>query len=93
MTIFERNTLIENNLLLARKIAAYQYKKTPKCVSFDELESAAYYGLVDAANRYNGITSFDNYASRRIFGEIKDYLRSLQFFANSVRISLEEVSC
>jgi len=77
MTILERNDLITSHLSFAERIASAQFKKTPSCVQWDELKSAAYMGLVDAANKYDGSKPFEIYASFRIFGEIKDYLRTL----------------
>jgi len=77
------NELILNHLHLAEKIAKSQYRKTPPQVQYDELQSAAYMGLVDAANRYDGKRDFGKYASFRIIGEIKDYLRSLKWDRNT----------
>jgi RNA polymerase sigma factor (sigma-70 family) len=77
LTLSERNTLILQHLPFAERIAAVQFKKTPSCVQLDELRSAAYMGLVDAASKYDGTKPFEVYASFRIFGEIKDYLRTL----------------
>lgn len=74
--------LIINYLPLANKIAWRKNRVTPKCVTIDELKSAAYMGLVDAANRFNpklGV-SFGLYAGIRISGEISDYLRELKWF-------------
>lgn len=74
--------LVLKHLSLAEKIAKSQFKRTPPQVSYDELQSAAYMGLVDAASRYDGKRDFEVYASPRIFGEIKDYLRSLKWDRN-----------
>lgn len=77
MTIKERNELVINYVPLANKIANQKNKSTPKCVSLDELKSAAYFGLLDAANKFDSELncSFATYARFRIIGEIKDYLR------------------
>lgn len=77
MTIEERNELVINYIPLANKIANQKNKLTPKCVSLEELKSAAYFGLLDAANKFNpeANCSFATYAKFRIIGEIKDYLR------------------
>ena len=77
LTLTERNELIVSNMSLAERLASAQFKKTPSCVQWDELKSAAYMGLVDAATKYDGNKPFNIYASFRIFGEIKDYLRTL----------------
>lgn len=70
MTIKERNELVIKYIPLAKKIAR-------KFSNLEEVQSAAYYGLIDAANKYNSVykSSFSSYAKIRISGEIKDYLR------------------
>ena len=73
------NTLCEQFLPLANKLA-YQKKRTlPNFIDFEELQSAAYMGLVEAANRFDpdkGV-AFSTFAYPRIWGEINDYLRQL----------------
>jgi RNA polymerase sigma factor (sigma-70 family) len=72
------NELIIANLDLANKIASAKKKSLPKCISFDEVQSAAFMGLTMAANRYSPkVGGFVPYAAFRIAGEIKDYLRTL----------------
>lgn len=77
MTINERNQLVLNYMPLANKIASDKNKNTPKNITLDELKSAAYLGLIKAANKFNKELkcSFATYAKYRIIGEIKDYLR------------------
>ena len=74
------NILITNYLPLARKIAQ-QKKRQLFSIYYDELESAAYFGLVDAAHKYNPRKNdnFVFYAKIRILGAIQDYLRELQW--------------
>ena len=50
-----------------------------KSIYDEELQSAAYRGLVDAANRYNlrNKVPFPNYAAIRILGEMDEYVREL----------------
>lgn len=69
------NELVLDSLDFAKSLAIQAKFKLPKFVNLDELISAAYFGLVDAANKYNGSVPFKNYAYVRINGEIKDYLR------------------
>ena len=75
----ERNMLILAHQTLADNLAWKQKKITPNPVSIDELKSAAYLGLVDAASKFDSkkCDSFAAYACIRIRGEIKDYLREL----------------
>ncbi len=77
LTLEERNELISSHISFAEQLASVQFRKIPSCVQWDELKSAAYMGLVDAAEKYDGSKPFKSYASFRIFGEIKDYLRTL----------------
>ena len=79
LTVNERNALVVNHMDYANKIATKQFARTPRCVQLDELKSAAYMGLVDAARKWDGDRPFEVYAAYRIFGEIKDYLRSLRW--------------
>lgn len=77
----KRNELILNYLPLANKLAWEKKKQTPDSISFEELQSAAYSGLVSAADRFesNKNVSFSWYARIRIYGQMKDYLRSLRW--------------
>lgn len=55
-----------------------QKKKTlPKFIDMEELKSAAYLGLVEAATRYEPEmnTKFTTFSFRRIIGAMNDYLR------------------
>lgn len=85
----EQKQLIIKNLKLADKIAQ-STKKTYYFISYDELQSAAYMGLSEAALNFNiqKCASFSNYATYRIFGAIKDYLRELRFGTKSIKIKL-----
>jgi len=81
METCERDTLILDYLPLANKLAWEKKKKVPPCVDIDELKSAAYMGLVKAANRFRSECKvpFSTYARFRICGEILDYLRELMW--------------
>jgi len=74
----KKHNLVLTNLELARKIARQRKKKISN-VSLDDLESAAYFGLVQAAESYDVKKSdnFVQYAIFKIFGAIRDYLREL----------------
>lgn len=84
------NQLILDNMIFAESVAKSQIKKTFS-VQFDELKSAAYMGLVDAAHKYDGRIPFQAYAYIRIIGEINDYLRSLCFFGRNCRAIKQEL--
>jgi len=72
--------LITENLLFADAQAAIFKRKLP-FVGYDEFQSAAYLGLVEAANRFDPSrdTSFKSFAYVRIIGAIKDYLREISW--------------
>jgi RNA polymerase sigma factor (sigma-70 family) len=70
-------TLVEQYVPLANKLAFQRKRSLPRFIDIEDLRSAAYLGLVEAANRYNpdlGIC-FSTFAYRRINGSIIDYLR------------------
>lgn len=76
MTLTQRNLLIENYLPLAKKIA-YSYCENRFSFWREEIKSAAYYGLLLAAEKYDETKSnFAHFAKIRINGEIKDFIRS-----------------
>jgi RNA polymerase sigma factor (sigma-70 family) len=79
MTIEERNELIIKYIPLANKIAFQKNKTTPKNITLDEIKSAAYMGLIDAATKFRPeLCSFPTYAKFRIIGSIKDYLKNIK---------------
>jgi DNA-directed RNA polymerase specialized sigma subunit len=87
--------LVLTHLTLAKRMARQKNRCIPH-ISYDELESAAYFGLVDAAVKYNSEKNdnFSNYASVRIAGAMSDYLRELQWGsrANPVKMQCLELS-
>jgi RNA polymerase sigma factor (sigma-70 family) len=91
-TIVERNRLIENYLPLANKLAIEKKKSLPSWVSLDDLKSAAYFGLVDAANKFDPerFISFGTYAKWRINGEMLDFIRESCRDTERCSISLDE---
>lgn len=84
-----RDELIVSHLSFAERIAASKKKRVPASVQFDDLKSAAYMGLVDAAGKYDPSLndSFENYAYPRISGAIQDYLRECGWGPKNARRS------
>ena len=79
MNTNERDNLILQHISLANKLAWIHLKNT-KRISIDELQAAAYMGLVLAANKYQEDTaSFVTYATIKIIGSMKDYIRELRW--------------
>lgn len=81
-SVTDRNILIEKHLDLAKNLAKKRYQKVNNTVQCEELESAAYEGLIDAATKFDpnrihplAKKPFEAYASRRIIGQMTDYLR------------------
>ncbi len=71
--------LVEKFMPMAEKLAYQKKRSLPSFIDVDELKSAAYMGLVDAASRFKpelGI-AFSTFAYPRISGAINDYLREL----------------
>ncbi len=69
--------LVEQYVPLANKLAYERKRNLPKFIDVEELKSAAYMGLVEAATRFDqelGV-AFSTFAYPRIFGAIQDYLR------------------
>jgi len=82
-SIEERNELIEKHLDLAKNLAGRRFRTVHQTVQFGELLSAAYFGLIDAAKKFDAGkvnpeagNPFEAYAKCRILGEMNDYLRS-----------------
>lgn len=72
------HTLVEQYVPLANKLAYQKKRSLPAFVDVEELVSAAYLGLVEAANRFDPVKgiAFSTFAFPRISGAINDHLRS-----------------
>lgn len=78
--------LVEQYVPLANKLASQRKRNLPRHVDLEDLRSAAYFGLVQAATRFepeNG-ACFSTFAFPRISGAIIDWLRS-QKKANNLK--------
>lgn len=82
-----RQKMIIDHLPLVRYHAGRIKMLIPDFIEEDDLESYGTIGLIDAIQKFNHQqgTSFSSYASRRIRGEIIDYLRSLDWLPHSLR--------
>lgn len=91
-TIVERNMLVLENISLAEKIAKSRKRKLSQ-VSYDELKSAAYLGLVEAAHHYNPQQNdcFPAFAIWRIIGAIRDYLREISWGSRNNPLKMIEL--
>lgn len=85
-SIQQRQHLVLDNISMAQRMARFK-KRSLSSVSLDELESAAYLGLVQAANSFeDDLERFQAYAACRITGAIQDYLRELQWGSRQRRL-------
>jgi RNA polymerase sigma factor for flagellar operon FliA len=75
-----KKELILSNINLANKMASSK-KRLLSHVHYEDLQSAAYLGLVEAANNFdnNKNVCFEIFATWRIKGAIKDYLREINW--------------
>ena len=81
-------SLIIEHLSLAEKLAYKKKKVLPSFVNVEELKSAAYLGLVEAASRFDSEygVAFSTFAYPRIFGAIHDYLREIGWHKSGTKM-------
>lgn len=82
--------LVVAHIGFANRLASWRKRKIPPCVSLEELQSAAYMGLVDASKRYDGNQPFEAFARPRIEGAITDYLRELRWGSRRSPVQAKE---
>ena len=90
-TAHTNENLVIEHIRFADSIAARRKRRIPPCVSLEELQSAAYMGLVDASKRYDGQQAFKTFAGPRIEGAITDYLRELRWGSRRVPVKTRAV--
>ena len=83
----ERDQLIQSYAPLVERIARRACVRLPPSVEFDDVQSAAMIGLIDAIDKYDESkgTQFKVYAEIRIRGAIIDELRQQDWVPRSVR--------
>jgi RNA polymerase sigma factor for flagellar operon FliA len=82
-----RNKLIEHYRPLVHMQAARLSQKLPAQISYDEICSAGYDGLLEAVQAYDPIhkAKFETFCQQRIHGAVMDWLRSLDGQSRTVR--------
>jgi len=82
-----RNALVENYAPLVHIQAARLSRKLPAQISYDEICSAGYDGLIEAVEGYNPErkAKFETFCQQRIIGAVMDWLRSLDPQSRTVR--------
>jgi len=83
----QRDGLIESHLDFVNFIVHRMRPRIPDFISLDELRSAAMFGLMDAAGRFDPAKGvlFKTYAETRIRGAVFDEIRKLDWFSRSLR--------
>lgn len=86
------NELIISNINFADIIAAKK-KRQISNINYEDLQAAAYLGLVEAAHNYNKNknTCFQAFAFFRINGAIRDYLRELSWGSRRRPIKMQDI--
>lgn len=82
-----RNLLVERYAPLVQMQAARLTRKLPAQVTYEELCSAGYDGLIEAVEAYDPEkkAKFETFCQRRIIGSIMDWLRMLDPQSRTVR--------
>lgn len=82
-----RNLLVERYAPLVQMQAARLTRKLPAHVTYEELCSAGYDGLIEAVETYNPHkkAKFETFCRQRIIGAIMDWLRSLDPQSRTIR--------
>jgi len=82
-----RNALVEHYAPLVHTQAAKLARKLPAQVTYEEICSAAYDGLIEAVEAYDPSrkAKFETFCQQRIHGAVMDWLRSLDIQSRTVR--------
>lgn len=82
----DNKTLAEKHIPLARKLAWERYYHLNGIIPYDDLQAAAFMGLVEAANKFDSSLdcSFSYYVKFRIGGAMTDHLREIGFLKKSI---------
>ncbi|MCP4594296.1 MAG: sigma-70 family RNA polymerase sigma factor [bacterium] len=83
----DRNALVENYVELVHNHAARLARRLSTQVSYDDICSAAFDGLIEAVEAYDPQhkAKFETFCQQRIFGAVMDWLRSLDPQSRTVR--------
>ncbi len=86
-TVTLRNKLVEHYRPLVHMMAARLAQKLPAQVSYDEICSAGYDGLLEAVQAYDPShkAKFETFCQQRIHGAVMDWLRTLDGQSRTVR--------
>lgn len=88
--------LVEQYLGLAQSLAQQVWRTAPHALELDELRAIAWFGLVDAADRWypycerknyspDAVEFFRPYVVRRVYGSLRDAIRSADWASRNLR--------
>ncbi len=82
-----RNTLVEHYSSLVYAHASRLTRRLPAQITYDEICSAAFDGLIEAVEAYDPSrqAKFETFCQQRIAGAVMDWLRSLDSQSRTVR--------
>ena len=82
-----RNTLVEHHSSLVYAHASRLARRLPAQITYDEICSAAFDGLIEAVEAYDPSrqAKFETFCQQRITGAVMDWLRSLDSQSRTVR--------
>jgi RNA polymerase sigma factor for flagellar operon FliA len=92
----DRDRLIEYYMTHhVRRIAERMHAQLPKQVDVDDLIQQGYLGLVESIERFDPARNvkFETFSGRRIFGAMRDYLRSIDPMPRLSRIREKRIAC
>lgn len=90
----DRDQLIEHYMNChVRRIAERMHSSLPKQVDVDDLIQVGYLGLVESIERFDPTRNvkFETFSGRRIFGAMRDYLRSIDPMPRLSRIREKKI--
>ena len=84
---------LEDHMAMVRSVARRMHRTLPRHIDLDDLISAGYLGLVDAAQKFEQSrqTQFRSYAEFRVRGAILDSLRELDWGTRSLRRKVRDI--
>ncbi len=92
-SVENKNELLVHYLFLVRKIVLRMMPVYKNQNDYDDLVSNGVIGLMDAIEKFDSMRNvkFETYASKRIQGEILDYMRKQDFISSSMRSRIKKV--
>lgn len=94
-----QSKLVEENVDLAHYLAQLMWARNPEVLDIDDLVSAAYQGLINAATKFDPsrtdadsteAKAFSGYARQRIRGAILDWMRNQDHVPRNKRITYKQ---